>query len=248
MPQPSNVHPGQSACSLPSTLWSFVLHARDRPGPEAGEALGALCQAYWYPLYVYIRRQVGSADQAEDLTQAFFTRLLEKDFLASVDREKGKFRAFLLACCKHFLANERDRQRARKRGGGQPVLSLDRPSVESQYHREPADTLTPELHFQRSWALLLLDQTLERLRAEYHESGKGSLYEHLKAALLGDHAALSYAAIGTAVGMSEAAVKKASQRLRQRYGELLRDRIGATVDGPEAVEEEIRELFAVLRS
>jgi RNA polymerase sigma-70 factor (ECF subfamily) len=248
MPQPFSVHPGQSSSRLPSTLWSVVLQARDRSAPEAGDALAALCQVYWYPLYAFIRRQVGSADEAEDLTQAFFTRLLEKDFLASVDRSKGKFRAFLLACCKHFLANERDRQRAQKRGGGQPVLSLDLRSAEEDYRREPADMLTPELHFQRSWALLLLDLTLDRLRQEYQDSGKGPLYQHLKAALLGDHAALSCAAIGKALGMSDAALKKASQRLRQRYRELLREQIAATVEGPEAVEEEIHELFAVLGS
>src|SRR6516162_5454009 len=121
MPRPVDANPGQSASLPPSTLWSVVLRARDCSVPEGVEALADLCQAYWYPLYVYIRRQVGSPDEAEDLTQAFFARLLEKDFLGSVDRQKGKFRAFLLACCKHFLANERDRRHARKRGGGRPV-------------------------------------------------------------------------------------------------------------------------------
>jgi RNA polymerase sigma-70 factor (ECF subfamily) len=248
MSQPFNVNPGPSAGQLPSTLWSVVLRARDRSAPEAEEALAQLCRVYWYPLYVYIRRQVGSTDQAEDLTQAFFTRLLEKDFLAAVDRGKGKFRAFLLACCKHFLANERDRQLARKRGGGRPVLSLDFPLAGERYRLEPADTLSPDRHFQRSWALLLLDQVLNQLCQEYQESGKGALYEHLKGALLGEHAALSCAELGAAVGMTEAAVKKAAQRLRQRYRELLKERIAATVEGPEAVEEEIRELFAVLGS
>jgi RNA polymerase sigma-70 factor (ECF subfamily) len=248
MPQPVNVNPDQSASLPPSTLWSVVLRARDRSAPEAAAALATLCETYWYPLYVYIRRQVGSPDEAEDLTQALFTRLLEKDFLGSVDRHKGRFRAFLLACCKHFLANERDRRRARKRGGGRPVLSLDLLSAEERYRREPADTLTPDLQFQRGWALLLLDQVLNRLRQEYQDSGKGPLYEHLKGVLLGDHAARSCAAIGAAVGMTEAAVKKAGQRLRQRYRELLREQIAGTVEGPEAVEEEIRELFAVLGS
>ena len=248
MPQSFDVHRDQPASQFPSTLWSVVLQARNRPSPEADNALAALCQAYWYPVYVYVRRQVGSVDQAEDLTQAFFARLLEKDFLASVDRQKGKFRAFLLACCKHFLANERDHQRARKRGGGQALLSLDLLSAEEHYRREPADTLTPERHFERSWALLLLDQSLDRLRREYHDSGKGPLYENLRGALLGEAAPLSCAAIGTALGMSEAAIKKAAQRLRQRYRELLREQIAATVEGPEAVEEEIRELFAVLGS
>jgi RNA polymerase sigma-70 factor (ECF subfamily) len=243
---PLHTSPGPSGDPLPSTLWSVVLRARDRAAPEADEALAALCQAYWYPLHVYIRRQVGSADQAEDLTQAFFARLLEKDFLAGVDRQKGKFRAFLLACCKHFLANERDRQRAQKRGGGRPLLSLDRRSAEERYGRGAADTLSPERQYQRSWALLLLEQALEQLRQEHHDSGKGPLYEHLKGALLGEHPALSCAEVGAAVGMTEAAVKKAAQRMRQRYRELLRERIAATVEGPEAVEEEVRELFAAL--
>jgi RNA polymerase sigma-70 factor (ECF subfamily) len=248
MPQPFDLDPRRAADQMPSTLWSVVLCARDRATQEADEALTALCRMYWYPLYVYIRRQVSTADQAEDLTQAFFARLLEKDFLAGVDAHKGKFRAFLLACCKHFLANERDRQRAHKRGGGQPILSLDRPSAEERYSREPADTFDPERLYQRSWALLLLEQTLEQLRQEYHDAGKGPLYEHLKGVLLGEDSALSYAEVGAAVGMTEPAVKKAAQRLRQRYRELLKERIAATVEGPEAVEEEVRELFAVLGS
>jgi RNA polymerase sigma-70 factor (ECF subfamily) len=229
-----------------STLWSVILLARDRASPAAEEALAALCRTYWYPLYVYIRKQVGSPGQAEELTQEFFARFLEKDFLRAVDRDKGKFRAFLLACCKHFLANERDRQRAQKRGGGQTVVSLDFPDAARRYHHEPADQLTPERLFQRRWALTLLEAALDQLRHEFHESAKGPLYEHLKGSLVADPGALSYEKIGAALGMSEATVKKAAQRLRQRYRELLRAQIAATVDGPEAVEEEIRELFAVL--
>jgi RNA polymerase sigma-70 factor (ECF subfamily) len=246
MPQPSNLDPRRSADQMPSTLWSVVLRAREGCGPQAREALTALCRAYWYPLYVYVRRQVGSAEQAEDLTQAFFTNLLEKDFLVSVDARKGKFRAYLLACCKHFLANERDRQRAGKRGGGQPILSLDRHLAEERYGREPVDVLSPERSYQRSWAVMLLEHALEQMRQEYHAAGKGAIYEHLKEALLGEEAAPSYAEIAAVVGMTQPAVKKAAQRLRQRYRELLKERIAATVDGPEAVEEEVRELFAVL--
>jgi RNA polymerase sigma-70 factor (ECF subfamily) len=231
-----------------STLWSVILRARDRPSPEADEALAALCRTYWYPLYVYLRKQVGSAAEAEDLTQEFFTRFLEKDFLAAVGPEKGKFRAFLLACCKHFLANRRDYQRALKRGGGQTIISIDRTAAEQRYRLEPADTLTPERLFQRRWALTLLDQVLDRLQGEFEKAGKGPLYEHLKGALLGEHAALSYPEIGKAVNLSEAAVKKAAQRLRQRYRELLREHLAALVDSPEAVEEEVRELFAALGS
>jgi RNA polymerase sigma-70 factor (ECF subfamily) len=231
-----------------STQWSVVVLARDPTTPEARAALASLCRAYWYPLYAYVRRQVPSAERAEELTQEFFTRLLERDGLAGVDRAKGKFRAFLLACCKHFLANERDRERALKRGGGQTIVSLDFPSAVERYRHEPADSLTPEKLFQRRWALTLLDAVLDQLRREYHDAGKGALFERLKGALVGDHAAQPYGEIASALAMTEAAVKKAAQRLRQRYREVLCEQIAATVDGPEAVEEEIRELFTALGS
>jgi RNA polymerase sigma-70 factor (ECF subfamily) len=246
MTSPEDGHPVSRPGQFASTHWSLIVLARGQPSPEADQALAELCRAYWYPLYVYIRHKVGSADRAEELTQEFFTRLLEKDFLAGVAPEKGRFRAFLLACCNHFLANERDRERARKRGGGATIVSLDFPSAAQRYHQEPAECLTAERLFQRCWALALLDATLEQLRREFHDAGKGPLYEHLKAALVGEHAALSYAEIGAALAMSEAAVKKAAQRLRDRYREVIRARIAATVNGPEMVEEEVRELFAVL--
>jgi RNA polymerase sigma-70 factor (ECF subfamily) len=231
-----------------STRWSVVLLARDRAAAEADAALEALCRAYWYPLYAYIRRQVGSADQAEELTQEFFTRFLEKDFLDAVDRDRGRFRSFLLACCKHFLANERDRVRAQKRGGGRALLSLDFVSAAERYHREPADSLTPERLFERRWVLTLLDQVLDQLGREFHADGKGPLFERLKLALVGATEALPYAAIGAELGMTEAAVKKAAQRLRRRYREIFRERIAATVGSPEEIEDEIRALFAVLGS
>jgi RNA polymerase sigma-70 factor (ECF subfamily) len=246
MHSPDNPNPVPAAAPFASTHWSLVLLARGRPSPAANEAMAALCRAYWYPLYAYIRRRVGSAADAEDLTQEFFTRLLQNDFLATVDRSRGRFRAFLLACCNHFLANECDRARAQKRGGGRAILSLDFRDADQRYATEPAETLTPERLFGRRWALQLLEATLDRLRDEYHQAGKASLYERLKGALLGDHAALSYAQIGTELDLTEAAVKKAAQRLKQRYRELLRAEIAVTVDGPEEVEEEIRDLFAAL--
>jgi RNA polymerase sigma-70 factor (ECF subfamily) len=240
--------PARPTGPFASTHWSLVLLARGQASPAADQALAALCEAYWYPLYAYIRRRVGSADRAEELTQEFFARLLEHDFLAGVDQGRGRFRAFLLACCNHFLANQRDHARARKRGGGKTIQSLDFLSAAQRYDQEPADTLTPERLFDRRWALRLLEATLDHLRREFQEAGKGPLYEHLKAALLGDHAALSYAQIGAEVGLSEAAVKKAAQRLKQRYREVLRAEIAATVDSPEQVDEEIRDLFAALPS
>jgi len=234
------------ATPFASTHWSLVLLARGQPSAAADEALAALCETYWYPLYAYIRRRVGSADRAEELTQEFFTRLLQNDFLAHVDQTRGRFRAYLLACCSHFLANERDHAQAQKRGGGRTILSLDFHDADQRYSHEPADTLTPQRLFDRRWALLLLETTLDRLRLEFHEAGKGPLYERLKAALLGDHAALSYAQIAVELGMTEAAVKKAAQRLKQRYSEVLRSEIAATVDSPEGLEEEIHDLFAAL--
>jgi RNA polymerase sigma-70 factor (ECF subfamily) len=227
-----------------STRWSLVVRARD--GADA--ALDKLCRTYWYPIYIYIRRCTSAANQAEDLTQEFFTRLLEKDFLGAVDRDKGRFRTFLLACCKHFLANQRDRARAQKRGGGRRVLSLDFGSAAERYRLEPADTLTPEKLFDRRWALTLLNSVLDQLGREFQDSGKGSLFERLKPALVGATDALSFARIGEELNMTESAVKKAAQRLRQRYRAMLREQIAATVDQPDDVEGEIRSLFAVLRS
>jgi len=241
----SNARPdGQFA----STQWSLVLQARQRDSPEADQALAALCRAYWYPIYAYLRHKVKSVERAEDLTQEFFVRFLQKDFLAPIDRDKGNFRAYLLACCNHFLANQADRDHAQKRGGGRLIHSLDFPSAQQRYLHEPADTLTPERLYQRRWALTLLDAVLARLRQEFVDAGKEQLYAWLKAGLVGEPEALPYAKIGAALGLSEAAVKKAAQRLRQRYGEILREHIADTVDGPEAVEGEIRALFSAIGS
>src|SRR5262249_3747402 len=225
-----------------STRWSLVLRARD--GADA--ALEMLCRTYWYPVYAYVRRRTGAVDLAEELTQEFFTRLLEKDFPEGVDRDKGRFRPFRLACCKHLLANERARARALKRGGGRPVLSLDFPSAAERYRLEPADTLTPEKLFDRRWALTLLDQALEQLGQEYARAGKGQLFEHLKDTLVGAPGKVSHAAVAEAVGRTRGAVKKAAERLRKRYRAILRELIAATVEGPAEIDDEIQTLFAVL--
>jgi RNA polymerase sigma-70 factor (ECF subfamily) len=246
MSAPNDSPHGAARDAFPSTHWSVIVLARAQPSPAADAALAALCQTYWYPLYAYIRRQCGSADSAEDLTQEFFTRLLARDFLARLSPTGGKFRAYLLACCKHFLANQRDYDRARKRGGGQSVLALDWRGANERFAQEPADTLTPERLFERRWALAILDSILDRLRHEYQEDGGGELYEALKGALLGE-AAAPYAAVANRLETTEAAVKKAVQRLRERYRSLLREQIAATVDSSEAVDEEIRDLFAALR-
>ena len=224
-----------------------MLAARDRAEPGADEALAGLCSLYWYPLYAYVRRRGHGADEAHDLTQEFFARLLERDFLAGVDRGKGKFRAFLLAACSHFLANERDRVRAKKRGGGRAILSLSAADAEGRYSAEPADALTPEKLFERRWAMALLQQVMTRLRDEFEAKDKGRLFDRLRGFLVGEKGA-GYRQAADELGLSEGAVKVAVHRLRQRYRELLHAEIGRTVGAPEEVEEEVRALFAALGS
>jgi RNA polymerase sigma-70 factor (ECF subfamily) len=231
-----------------TTHWSLVLAARARASPAARGALADLCAAYWYPLYAFVRRRGHDPDRAADLTQEFFAALLEKDYLRPVDRAKGRFRSFLLAACTHFLANQRDRAAARKRGGGRPPVSIDVRDAEGRYLAEPVHGLTAERLFERRWALTLLDGALERLGDEFRRAGNGPLYDRLKASLVGAEGAVAYAQVGQELGMSEAAVKKAAQRLRARYREVLRERIAETVGGPEQVEDEIRGLFAILSS
>jgi RNA polymerase sigma-70 factor (ECF subfamily) len=228
-----------------TTHWSLVLAARDRAEPGAADALASLCGLYWYPLYAYVRRRGHGADEAHDLTQEFFARLLEKDYLADVDRDRGKFRAFLAAACNHFLANEHDRARAKKRGGGRRVLSLGAADAEGRYRAEPADDLTPEKLFERRWALALLQQVMTRLRDEFEAKGKGRLFDRLRGFLVGEKGG-GYRRAADELGLSEGAVKVAVHRLRQRYRALLREEIGRTVATPEQVEEEVRELFAAL--
>jgi RNA polymerase sigma factor (sigma-70 family) len=234
-------NPGRFA----TTHWSLVLSARDRAEPGAAEALAELCQTYWYPLYAYIRRRGHDADEAQDLTQGFFARLLEKDFLGQVEREKGKFRAFLLAACNHFLANERHRARARKRGGGRRPLSLDT-DPEERYRLEPADVLTPETLFQRRWALTLLETVLARLRADFEGRGKGPLFSRLSGFLVAGAERRSYREVAHELGMTEGAVKVMIHRMREKYRDLLREEIARTVDAPGQIDEEVRELFAAL--
>jgi RNA polymerase sigma factor (sigma-70 family) len=229
-----------------TTRWSLVLAAQDPASPLAHDALASLCSSYWYPLYAYIRRQGIPADEAEDLTQEFFARLLEKDFLAAVDPTKGKFRAFLLAACTHFLANERDRARAWKRGGRCQTVNLDFSSAEARYGKEPAHELTAEKLFSRHWGLALLDQVLARLRGDFAAKGKALLFDRLRVCLLGEKSQLAYASLASELGMTEGAVRVAAHRMRQQFRELLREEIARTVQDPEHVDEEIRELFSAL--
>ncbi len=239
--------PPPAARQFASTRWSLVAAAGQRGSPEAEEALATLCRLYWYPLYAYARRQIPRSEDAQDLTQAFFARLLEKDYLQAADARRGKFRSFLLTAFKHFLANERERNGAQKRGGGRIVLPLDFRAGEERFRREPVDPRTPENQYERRWALTLLEQTLGRLRAEYEAAGKSRLFEALKGTLTGEPAGVPYARLAADLGVTESVVKVAAHRLRRRYGELLRAEIAQTVASPDEVDEELRSLFAAVR-
>jgi RNA polymerase sigma-70 factor (ECF subfamily) len=229
-----------------TTHWSLVLSASDQPSPQAADALEKLCRAYWLPIYAFVRRQGYGPHDAQDLTQEFFARLLGKKQLAIVDPAKGRFRSFLLASLKHFLANEWDKTRAQKRGGGQILIPIDVATAETSCGIEPADDLTAEKIFERRWALTLLEQVLCRLRAEYIRDGKENLFEQLKPTLTEVSRSVRYVEIAARLGTNEGAVKVAVHRLRQRYREVLRAEIADTVASPGEVEDEIRNLFAAL--
>ncbi len=229
-----------------TTHWSVVLSARKKGSPESGAALETLCRTYWYPLYAYVRRQGHSPPDAQDLTQEFFARLLQKDYLKAAAREKGRFRTFLIVALKRFLANEWDRVRAQKRGGGQPLLSLDTELAEQRYRIEPAAEATADKVFERRWALTLLDRTMSRLREEFTGAGKASEFERLKVFLTAARGEISYAEIAAALGMSDNAARVAVHRLRRRFRELFREEIAHTVSRPEEIEEEVRYLMSVL--
>jgi RNA polymerase sigma factor (sigma-70 family) len=228
-----------------STHWSLVLAAGRRSLPASDQALAALCSAYWYPLYAYARRRLGDVHVAQDLAQEFFARLLEKNILASAQQERGRFRGFLITAFKNFLANEGDKARAQKRGGGMAPLPLDFRAGDARYDLEPSHAWTPERLFERQWALALLEQVLIALRAEFVADGKETLFERLKGSLTGE-TAIAYAELAGVLDMSEGAVKVAAHRLRKRYRELLRREVAQTVADPEEVDDEIRRLFEAL--
>jgi RNA polymerase sigma-70 factor (ECF subfamily) len=230
--------------SFRTTHWSVVLAAARRESAGCDEALQTLCETYWPPLYAFIRRRGHSAHEAEDLTQEFFSKLLEKDYLHNVGPEKGRFRTFLLVCLKRFLANEYDRATALKRGGGQRPISFDFGHAERQYSLEPAHELTAERLFERRWALTLLEQVLSRLQREMHAAGKGELFDGLKIYLAAQQHAPPHAETAAALAMSDGAVKVAVHRLRQRYRRLVREEVQRTVGENDDVDEEISRLLA----
>jgi RNA polymerase sigma factor (sigma-70 family) len=229
-----------------TTHWSLVLAASDGEDSRGRESLARLCQVYWYPLYAFVRRHGHGSHDAQDLTQEFFVRLLEKDYLGDVDRSKGKFRSFLLASLKHFLSKEWARAKTLKRGGGRALISLDALSAEDAYRREPEDHATPEKLFERRWALTLLDQVLTRLSREYESAGKQALFEQLQGCLTGDSRLLPYSELADKLDMTEGAVKVVVHRLRQRYRGALREEIAQTVASPAEIDDEIRHLFSAL--
>lgn len=227
-----------------TTRWSLVAAAGEAAGAVRSQALADLCRLYWYPVYAHVRRRTPDRHKAEDLTQAFFARLLEKNDLAAADPARGRFRSFLLSACQHFLTNQHDHDTAVKRGGGVNPLPIDFGEGEMRFTREPADLVTPEADFERRWAMTLLDQTLRELRAEYAEGGKAKLFDVLKGTLTGD--GVAYRELGRKLNLTEGAVKVAVHRLRQRYREKLRAVIAETVETPADVDDEIRDLFAAL--
>jgi RNA polymerase sigma factor (sigma-70 family) len=231
-----------------TTHWSVVLAARHSGSAEADRALERLCRTYWYPLYAFVRRRGYQGHDAQDLTQEFFARLLSKKNLDTLDRSKGKFRSFLLASLENFLANEWRNAHAQKRGGNAVFLFLDDGSPEEQYLQTCAGHMSPEKVFEQQWALALLEQVLTRLRAEFVAAGKGAFFEELKIFLTGEKRTVSYTELALKLNSTEAALKMAVSRMRQRYAQLLRAEIAETVTGPESVEEELRALFAALSS
>lgn len=229
-----------------TTHWSVVLAAGDSKSPEHEKALIRLCQAYWFPLYAYLRRQGYDRHQAEDWTQAFFVQILDKHRLSRVSPKPGKFRSFLLTALKNFVSDEHDRARAIKRGGTQKTLSLNFETAESQYTLEPTDELSPEKLFERAWALAVLEQTMDRLEAELTNTNKKELFDSLRVYVCGESTTATYCNAAAQLNMTENAVKIAVHRLRRRYRELLRNEIAQTVLTNDQVDEEICCLFAAV--
>lgn len=238
--------PAKRKHSFATTCWSRVAAAGSLESEDARAAFSELCAAYWHPLYAYVRCRGFSLDDAQDLTQAFFTRLFEKHAVQVADRQRGKFRSFLLASLDHFLCNERDRAQAQKRGGGCLPISLDFAAGESRVSLEPSHRLTPERLFERHWALALLETVIQNLEAEYRASGKGRQFELLRETLSGDRNRPDYAAIAARLDLTVDAARQAAHRLRKRYRTLLREEVARTVADPAEVDEELDALFRAL--
>jgi RNA polymerase sigma-70 factor (ECF subfamily) len=231
-----------------TTRWSVVTLAGQVQSVEAQAALEQLCRAYWRPLYTFVRRQGYGPVEAQDLTQEFFSTLLERKALQQVRQERGRFRNFLLSSLKNFLANEWDKRRAQKRGGNRIIFSLEEMEAEERYRVEPTDEATPDKMFERRWAQSIFERVMRRLREEYESTGKTDRFEALKPLLTTEGQPATYAQIGRGLGLTENAVRSALSRLRQRSRELFRSEIAHTVAGPEEIDDEIRYLFTALSS
>jgi RNA polymerase sigma-70 factor (ECF subfamily) len=245
------IHPAESRANRPgpgklfvTTLWSVVLRAGNESEPESAAALERLCRQYWQPLYVFARRKGHSEHDAQDLTQGFLAELLAKNSIARAEPSRGRFRSFLLAAFCHYLANQRREEITQKRGGGQVLTSLD--DVVNEGVRQLSDGLTPEFHYERSWAFSLLEQVLARLREEYSHAGRLELFETLQPSLSGSFGQPGYAELGRSIGLSEGTVAVAMHRMRRRYGEFLRAGIASTVSSPDEVEAELRHLLKIV--
>jgi RNA polymerase sigma factor (sigma-70 family) len=229
-----------------TTHWSVVLTAGGSDTTRAHDALANLCQTYWYPLYAYVRRRGQSPEDAQDLTQEFFARLLAGKWVGDADRAKGRFRTFLLTALNRFLANEWDRARAQKRGGGAVSVPLDTAVAEGRYCADTKNALAPDRLYDRQWAMTLLDRALTRLETEHEGLGKAAEFAALSPALTAERGDIPYATMATQLGLSETAARMAVHRLRKRFREVFREEIAQTVAAPDEVEEEIRHLLAAL--
>jgi RNA polymerase sigma-70 factor (ECF subfamily) len=241
----SDGSPRTNAAVFATTHWSVVLAAGQSSGTGAQAALERLCRTYWFPLYVFARRQGNSPEDAQDLTQDFFCRLLEKNYLAKADPERGKFRTFLLRSLKHFLVNEWKRAGRLKRGGGVEFLSIDTKEAEDRYAAEAPDEFNPDAEYEKRWAVTLIEQVLTSLREEFDAADKARLFEELKGFIWGEKSAATYAEIAGELNVSEGMVKVAVHRLRQRFRELLRAEVAHTVSRPEDIDGELRHLISV---
>jgi RNA polymerase sigma-70 factor (ECF subfamily) len=240
--------PQRFAGEFATTHWSVILLAGGAESEDADTALEKLCRSYWYPLYAYVRRKGHDPHDAPDLVQEFFARFLERKYLRHADRNRGRFRTFLLSSLQNFLINEWNKANREKRGGSLRILSLDEGMAEARFASEPAMEQPPDALYDRGWAAILLERAMTALREEFEQSGKQDLFERLKVFVWGEKNALSYGAMATQLGMTEGAVKVAVHRLRQRYGELLRVEVAHTVTTPVEVDEELRYLVSVIRS
>jgi DNA-directed RNA polymerase specialized sigma24 family protein len=238
----NSIETPENSGRFPTTSWTMIVNTRDRDIKVARDAMEKLCRGYWTPVFAFLRRNGLDDDRARDCTQSFFTALLEKDYLADVERSKGNFRSFLLVAVKHFLSNQLDAEKTLKRGGGRPILPLEFEGADGVLHNEPEHSLTPEAVFEYQWATSLLERTLKRLRDSYPTTD----FDLMKPFLIGDAERGDGAAAAAQLGMSDGAFKVAIHRLRKRYREALWAEIGETVADPSEVDGEIRYLMAIL--